>query len=447
MKLYTYYGIKVKKPCIDYKIYLKGQFGYERQGIPIGVAKNSIQKEYFIDWEKRYGIETQIIEMSSTEEESMEQLGKTFDAFVSLDVYSSPEKAVPVCKVGSSDFYFAVNKDRPELLSELDSALNSIQDENKYYDQQLHDKYLKSRETNRYLNSSEREWLKQHGKIRVGYQDNYLAFCAKDPKTGELTGALKDYLDYASSAFENAEIEFEPVAYDTAAEAYKALKNGEIDCVFPSNISDYEAEKMGLSVSPPFMVTEMQAVVRSSEKKIFLKKAKIVVAINEGNTNYELFLSDHYPTWEKKSYKDTPSGLDAVANKEVDCVIISSYRYSNISKQCEKNHLSTVDTGVSMNYCFTVCEGNIQRYSILVKTTNIVPASTIHSALTYYSTEDVKTDAVELIKDNLFIVLTVILSVLLIITILLLRNIRADINAEKKGRTERKMIAVKPAKL
>ena len=72
--------------------------------------------------------------------------------------------------IGSSDFYFAVNKKRPDLLLELDAALNKIQDENKYYDQQLHDKYLKATET-----------------IRVGYQDNYLAFCAKDPSTGALT--------------------------------------------------------------------------------------------------------------------------------------------------------------------------------------------------------------------------------------------------------------------
>ena len=89
--------------------------------------------------------------------------------------------------IDSSDFYFAVNKKRPDLLLELDAALNKIQDENKYYDQQLHDKYLKATETIRYLSQSESEWLAGHETILVGYQDNYLAFCAKDPSTGALT--------------------------------------------------------------------------------------------------------------------------------------------------------------------------------------------------------------------------------------------------------------------
>ena len=88
----------------------------------------------------------------------------------------------------------------PDILEELDSALNKIQDENKYYDQQLHDKYLKSSETNKYLNSEEKEWLANHGKIRVGYQDNYLAFCAKDPATGKLTGAPVKACDLRAGA-------------------------------------------------------------------------------------------------------------------------------------------------------------------------------------------------------------------------------------------------------
>jgi hypothetical protein len=34
---------------------------------------------------------------------------------------------IPICKIASSDFYFAVNKNRPDLLAELNSAMASIQ--------------------------------------------------------------------------------------------------------------------------------------------------------------------------------------------------------------------------------------------------------------------------------------------------------------------------------
>ncbi|MBR6399899.1 MAG: transporter substrate-binding domain-containing protein [Firmicutes bacterium] len=392
----------------------------------VGVTKGSIQRDIFVDWAEKHGIKVKLKEINGGGEESIKLLGKEFDAYVTMDVYGSNDTAVPVCKIGSSDFYFAVNKDRPDLLAELDAALNKIQDENKYYDQQLHDKYLKARETNLYLGTAERKWLASHGSIKVGYQDNYLAFCAKDPETGTLTGALKDYLDYASTAFENADISFEPVCFPTAAAAIEALKSGEIDCVFPANLTDYDAEQLDLLMTPAIMHSEMEAVVRASEQKEFVKQEKVVVAVNEGNTNYDIFLAEHYPTWDRAYFKDTPTGLAAVADKKADCVIISSYRYGNISKQCERLHLTTVYTGVDMDFYFAVREDDTQLYSILARLTNILPESAVHTALTYYSTEDVKTGAVDVIKENLVTIMIAIVSVLLVILLLLLRSIRAE---------------------
>lgn len=405
-------------------------------GKKVGVAKGSIQKDYFLDWAKKHDIQAQMVELTGTDEESMKLLGKQIDAFVTLDVYGTPETAVPVCKVGSSDYFFAISKSRYDLLPELDAALNRIQDENKYYDQQLHDKYLKNSETNRYLTAEERDWLTKHGKIKVGYQDNYLAFCAKDAETGKLTGALKDYLEYASKELENYKIEFEPVCFPTAAAALEALQKGEIDCMFPANLTDHDAEKLGLLISPRLMHTAMDAVVRESDKKEFLLREKVVAAINEGNTNYDVFLSDYYPKWEREYYKDTPAALEAVADKKADCVIISSYRFSNISKQCEKLHLTTIYTGVDMDYCFAVREGESTLYSILSRITDIVPDAAVHTSLTYYSTEDVKTSFMDFIKDNLFTVMAVIVSILLVIFILLLISVKA----EKKVRKEKHLI-------
>lgn len=394
-------------------------------GKRVGVAKDSIQKQFFIEWEQKYNISTDLIELSMTGEEALGLLGTELDAYVTMDVYGTPKTAVPVCKIGSSDFFFAVSKDRSDLLPELDAALNRIQDENKYYDQQLHDKYLNITETNLYFSSEEKEWLNSHGKIRVGYQDNYLAFCAKDPETGKLTGALKDYLNYASSAFENAKPVFETKAYPTAAAAVAALENGEIDCIFPSNLTDFDAERMHLRISPTIMSTEMDAVVRASEQKKFLQKENFTVAVNEGNVNYEMFLADHYPDCNINYFSDTAEGLKAVADGKADCVLISSYRYSNISKQCEKLHLTTVYTGIDMDFRFAMREGDTVLYSIISRITGVVPHSMINKSLTYYSTEDVKTGFLDLIMDNIFTVAAVIVIVLLIIIILLLRGIKA----------------------
>ena len=396
-------------------------------GKRVGVTKGSIQKDLFVQWADVYDLQVDLVELSTPDEESMRLLtNHELDAFVTVDVYGDPAITEPVCKVGSSDFYFAVSKDHPDLLAELNNALNRIQDENKYYNQQLHEKYLNSTSSDAYLSAAEKDWLAEHGTIRIGYQDNYLAFCAKDPVTGKLTGALQDFLDYASTCLENSHLDFEAVAYPSVSAAIEAMKNGEVDCMFPANLTDNDSEELDVFMTPALMRTEMDAVVRAAEQKEFIRKEHVIVAVNEGNTNYDMFLADHYPNWQRAYFPDTPTGLDAVAAGKADCVIISNYRFNNISKQCEDLHLTTVYTGVDMDYCLAVNHGDTELYSILSRVIGLVPDATIHTALTYYSTEDVKISFVDLIKDNLFIVMTVIAGVLLVILILLIHSIRAE---------------------
>ena len=43
--------------------------------------------------------------------------------------------------------------------------------------------------------------------------------------------------------------------------------------------------------------------------------------------------------------------LSGVAAGDADCVVFSNYRFSNIAKQCEKMHLTTVCTDADMDCC------------------------------------------------------------------------------------------------
>ena len=405
-------------------------------GKKVGLAKGTIQSKLFREWLQEHGVRAEIVELTGQESESLRMLGTEFDAYVTMDVHANNKVAIPIWKIGSSDFYFAVSNSRPDLLNDLNFAMSRIQDENKFFNQELYDKYLKNSDAELYISDREKEWLEKHGTIRVGYQDNYLAFCSKDKETGELTGALKDYLDYASTALSNTKLRFEAYGYPTASDAIEALKKGEVDCVFPANLTYYDSEKLGVVMTPPLMSTEMDAVVRASEQKEFIHQKLVTVAVNKGNTNYDLFLEEHFPYWKAKYYEDTPTGLEAVAAGEADCVIISNYRFNNISKQCEDLHLTTVYTGVNMDYYFAVLKGETDLYSILSRVTAVVPDATVHTALTYYSTEDVKIGFFEFIKENLFIVMTAIAVVLAVIVVLLLRSRRA----EKKALEEERIV-------
>lgn len=394
-------------------------------GKRIGVTKNSIQTGIYREWAEKRGITTDLIELDISDNDSIKMLlNGELDAFVSLDSYGDVERMTPVATIGSSDFYFAISKSRVDLLNELEPALLAIQAEDPYYAEHLYDIYLDNSGAERYLSTEELAWLADHGKIRVGYQDNYLAFCACDPSTGELTGALKDYLDYASKGINNAELEFETIAYPTAEAAMTALKNGEIDCMFPANLTAYDGEQMGVVMSHSMMSTEMLAIVRASDQQSFFKQDKITVAVNAGNPNYDLFLKEQFPDWDSDHFLDTPACLQAVADGKADCVIVSNYRYNNISEICDNLKLTAVSTGVDMDYCFAIKSGNTTLYAIITKATSIVPESVTHSALNFYATEDSKVTLGEMIRDNLGIIMSVVSAVLLLLLILSIRNVK-----------------------
>ena len=406
-------------------------------GKKVGINKGSVMVDDYKRWAEAYGVTAEVVELNDSLDEALFKLKHgELDMYVSIDGYFDLSQGVPICKVGESDFYFAVSKERPELLDELNVAMNKIRGENPHYNHELRTKYLTTSGVNYFLSADEKTWLSDHGTIRVGYQDNYLAFCAKDPETGELTGALKDYLEYAADCLENAHITFETVAYPTASAALEAVKNGEIDCMFPANLTDYDGEIQGYFMTAPIMRTEMLAVIRESDRWVFSKKDRVTVAVNAGNTNYNMFLLDYFPEWRSIFFTDTPECLRAIADGKADCLLMSNYRFNNISSLCDKLHLIGVSTGVAMNYSFAVARNSSTLYSILNKISDVVPDSTIDAALSYYYTEDAKVGLLDILGENIGIVLSVLVVIALIILFLLIRNTWA----ERKARANQMLI-------
>lgn len=266
-------------------------------GKRIGVNKGSVQIDFYREWAMQNGVQAELIELTGSDAEEIQMvMAGDLDALVSLDAYGDLGSAIPLFKVGSSDFYFAVNKDRPDLPEELNAAMSRIQAENRYYTQQLSQKYIMTTGANLFLGTDEKNWLDQRaGVIRVGYQDNFLAFCAADKETGALTGALKDYLEDAAVCFSNTQITYEAIAYPTSTDAMDALKNGEVDCMFPANLSTADGEARGFVLTPPVMSTDIYALVRKADSDTFQTKEHLTAAQAGTDPNAETIMRDHFP--------------------------------------------------------------------------------------------------------------------------------------------------------
>ena len=78
------------------------------------MTQNSIQKFLLLEWAEKNGVQMELVEVTTPEDESLKMMcSGQLDAFLTVDSYSDPETIVPVWKIGSSDFYFVVNKAGP----------------------------------------------------------------------------------------------------------------------------------------------------------------------------------------------------------------------------------------------------------------------------------------------------------------------------------------------
>ena len=407
-------------------------------GKKIGVNKGSIQAGLYQNWAKQHGVRAELVEMTTSEGESMQMMkdGK-LDAYLTLDAYGGQGNAVPVFKIGSSDFFFAVSKKRPDLLAALNGAMNQVLEENRYFNQQMSMKYISTSGANLFLDSGEQKWLSRHGAIRIGYQNNYLAFCAAD-EAGELTGALKEYLHQASSCFKNARLNFKPVAYPTAEAAMKALKNGEVDCMFPSNLSTADGEKLGLVMTPAMMSADIYAIVRSRDRDSFFGKEKVTVAVQEHNPNLDAVMLDHFPGWKAVRCPDMPSCFKAVSDGRADCVLISNYRYNSLAKMCEQYDLTMLVTGKNAEFYFAVNRGDNELYSILTRTTNLVRKTAVNAALNVYSSGKDTVSLGDFVRHNPVAAGAVLLALLAMLAMII--NQRRLLVAEREVKESRHMV-------
>lgn len=411
-------------------------------GKKIGVNKQSVQLEFFKEWEKQHNIQTELVELPDGESKSMKLLKDgEIDGFVSVDNYLSVENIVPVVKIGYSDFFFAVSKKRSDILDELNVAMGKIQDENRYYGDELFIKYIRNSRAITYLTHDEQQWLSEHKTIRVGYVDDYLAYCAKDKETEQVTGALKDYLRKARTSFSNGILNFETKAYDSISDAMSAMQRGEVDTVFPSNLSVYDAEEAGVLITPSIVNANLYLVVRASNVEYLKDMQYIKVAVVGGDDNYESIVKTKYYNWQIYNCDNVHACIRDVANGKAEGFLISNYRYNSISRLCSQYHLVALDTAKDLDFRFAVKKGDMELYSIVAKTTNIVPTSYVHASLTKYFSEEGKMTVWELICDNKAIVIFLIALIISMLWLIVVQNrlIRAKNEAKKHSMKVREL--------
>ena len=404
-------------------------------GKRIGVNKDSIQEGYLREWADKNQISIEVVPLDVEESESLDMLLRgDIDGFTTVYSSGSEQKIIPVVRVGASDYYYAVNKNRPDLLAELNMALSGIQDEDPDFRYRVFEENNYNTNTNAFLLPSQEDWLVAHGKIRIGYRDNSLPFCDADDQTGKLTGALRDYLVHAANHLRSYGIEFEPVPFASTDAALKAMKAGEIDCVFPVNLSSHDAAEMDVRVTSSAMKTEMNAVMRESDQQRLSRDSTISFAVHTDDLNIETFIMDKYPASSRKKYASVQECFEAVSSGDADCILVSNYRMPAAEDVLSKYRLFSVPTGETMPLAFAVNRADRELYFILNKTAVMTNPDDMDSALASYMHANQKVSFTRFIKEHWAIVMGSLTVIFTIIIVLLLQKLKAERTANEQKR-------------
>ncbi len=394
-------------------------------GKRFGVFEGSIQIGCFEEWAAQNGVTAELELLTIPERESFEMVESgRLDGYITMDAFEQDSGCVAVSQIGQSDFYFAVSNNRPDLLAELNDAMNKIRIENRYYNQQLFDKYIRSASTSVFLTANEIAWLENHGPVRVGYRMDYLPYCDLDPATGEFSGALKEYFTYTAAKLKNVAFEIKPVAYSSTEAALNALKNGEIDCVFPVGMSIHDAENMGLITTSPLMKTEMYAIMKNADRKGILLQQEMRAAVVRGDINTEALIRDNFPTWKIVHFSSAEKCFQAVRGGEADYCLVANYRLFKMRSLQNQYNLPSIATGKNMNLSFALKRGSDSLYSILNKTIGLIPSADMEAELLRYSYTDDGSSITAFVKENSGSVIFVLTTVFVLIIVLLLQSLK-----------------------
>ena len=397
-------------------------------GKKIGVLMGTEPEVMLTEWEEKYDLKTQHVNISNNEDAKQKLANHEIDCFVSLEESFWADLGIStITRVGSSDIYYAINKDRADIKEELDNAMRALENADPFYTADLYKKYF-SMDYTPILTGEEKAWLKKHGAIRMGFLTSDSGVSTYNPSTGELTGTITDYIRFAKDCLGNQELEFQMVGYDSQKAELDALKSGEIDMVFHFDQSPNLAEEYSVACTNTTWTSNMMAV---TNKEHFNETQANRVAVPQNKISLTRYLAVYYPQWEIVDCAAPEDAAKLVESGQADCFVTGTGSEGTYNK---KYDFYSVPLPSPAKSCFAVNSGNGILLSILNKTIKAMPANMLTGALAMYKSASRKVTLSEFIKDNFFMVLLVSSISVAVILLAILKLLQKARKAEAAAR-------------
>ena len=364
-------------------------------GKRVGVLTGTEPEIMLTEWENKNGIHTEHVNVNNDEDVEKKLANHEIDCFVSLEESIWSEQGISsVTTIGKSGIYFAINKERSDIKTELDWAMRQLEQNSPFFKTDLYKKYF-TLDYNQSLTGEEKSWLEEQSGIRIGFLNNDPAVFSMDEETGKLTGMLTEYISYAKDCLWNQTLKFNIQDYDDYDEMLQALQNHEIDMIFYAGRNPDFAEKKGYTLTNTAWTYSLMAV---TDEKYFNEDEAYTVAVPKDQEILKQHFAFNYPQWKLVDCDSLADAADMVLHAKADCFLMGT---SQALKYDNDRDFKSVPLTKPMEACFAVRRGEGLLLSILNKTLKAMPSDMLTSALAIYDSTPDKITFLDFVKDNM----------------------------------------------
>ena len=408
-------------------------------GKRVGVLMDTEPELMLTEWENKNGIHTKHVNVNNDDDVEKKLANHEIDCFVSLEESIWSEQGISsVTTIGKSGIYFAINKERSDIKTELDYAMRQLEQDSPFFKTDLYKKYF-TLDYKQSLTGKEKSWVEEHGGIKIGFLNNDPAIFSMDETTGKLTGMLPEYVSYAKDCLGNQTLKFNIQDYDDYDEMLQALQNHEIDMVFYAGRNPDFAEKNGYALTNTAWTYNLMAV---TDEKNFDEGNVYTVAVPKEKEALKQQLTFSYPQWNLVDYDSFEEAAEMITNEKADCFLMGA---SQAMVYDNNRDFKSVPLTKTMEACFAVKGGEETLLSILNKTLKGMPSGMLTSALAIYDSTADKVTFLDFVKDNMlaFFLATgfYALSIIVIILVLLRKARKAESVAKLAANDTKKLNA------
>ena len=323
-------------------------------GKTVGVTTGTMMTDFLPEWCKKNNIKIKIREYKNIPDKEADLFAGKIDLDLETSILAKHNFSA-VEKIGSSTYYLVTNKGRPDLIEDINSALNRILTNDLHYFNRIQDQYFSETTRSRSLTVEEKNWIAGHKMLRVGFFDNYLPFSAKD-KNGEPIGAgIEAIREIIRKLKLEDQLKVEFICYKDQVDGYKAVESGKVDLMLPAYISGSVKQDYHIIGGKILSTLTSDVAYRTAFGDGKGKR----IAVNKHNLMQYYYCKEYYPNSKIVFYNDIHGCLDSLLDGTSDGTVLNSFRTEALLRPVKYRSIRAERAGNFFKFRMAFAENNI----------------------------------------------------------------------------------------